>query len=230
MGRVALEEDGLVVVDDVLPPDGFDSTGREVAYGRFDSVHRKGWDKAWRLWDGDPLRGEGIYFDPTGAFSGKAPVYPTASSVDELVDAIRDVSARRPHVVGAEGVDWVALFLSPWLYPVGSGLSLHRDAGNYTGSFTFFTHERWGVQWGGELVVWPTAIGRGHALSDDELSLTDGRGEGQADDVGIATCVFPRPNRLVMLSADRPHRITRVDTNAGAHVRASIAGFFLRPP
>jgi hypothetical protein len=35
---------------------------------------------------------------------------------------------------------------------------------------------------------------------------------------------------LVLIGEDRPHRVTRVDQNAGAHVRASIAGFFLRAP
>ena len=50
------------------------------------------------------------------------------------------------------------------------------------------------------------------------------------DDPGIATSVVPKPNRLVLIGANRPHRVSRVDQNAGAHLRASIAGFFLRAP
>jgi hypothetical protein len=63
---------------------------------------------------------------------------------------------------------------------------------------------------------------------DDPWMSDDAADEG--DSQGIATCVSPRPNRLVLIGPDRPHRIARVDQNAGAHVRASIAGFFLRSP
>ncbi len=46
----------------------------------------------------------------------------------------------------------------------------------------------------------------------------------------VALAIAPSPNRLVLLGEDRPHRVARVDQNAGAHVRVSIAGFFLRAP
>ena len=59
----------------------------------------------------------------------------------------------------------------------------------------------------------------------------DGEDDGsEGDDPGIAISIVPKPNRLVLLGPNRPHRIHRVDTNAGTHARASIAGFFLRPP
>jgi hypothetical protein len=40
--------------------------------------------------------------------------------------------------------------------------------------------------------------------------------------------VSPLPSRLVLIGPNRPHRIARVDPNAGARVRSSIAGFFLQ--
>lgn len=222
---VTRHEDGLVVADDVLPADAFAGLRHQVASGDYRSVHAQGWDRAWPLSDGNPLRGTSAHYDPQAAFGLTGAAYPTGTAVDLLVDAVRDVSARYPGVVGTEGVDWLGLFLAPWLYPVGSALSLHRDSGRYAGSFTFFAHPRWGRHWGGDLVVARPGPGepRARGRSGDD-------GDPGGDDPGIDLCIAPRPNRLVVLGPDRPHRISRVDVNAGEHVRASVAGFLLRPP
>jgi hypothetical protein len=241
MNSAALREDGLVVIDDVLPAVDFKSLCQEVAHGDYRWVHAQKWDKAWRLWDGYPLRGEPVYFDPNRVFGWKGGTYPTSTSVDSLIDAVRRMSATCPDIVGVEGLDWIALYLSPWLYPVGSALSLHQDAQRYSGSFTFFAHSRWSTHWGGELLVsrTPTAttapiktaqVAASQLIirGDDEPWMSEDAND-SAHDSGIATSVLPKPNRLVLIGPDRPHRVTRVDQNAGAHVRASIAGFFLRP-
>lgn len=238
MSRTTLREDGLVVVDDVLPEDVFRLLSEEVAYGDYRCVHSQKWNKAWRLWDGHPLRGESIYFDPQQTCGWQGTIYPTSTSVDMLIDAVRQVSVIYPDIVGEEGIDWLALYLSPWLYPVGSALSLHKDSDRYTGAFTFFAHSRWSTHWGGELIVSrsksmistsistvqretfePVGSGRNPWMSEDASPI---------DDTGIATCILPKPNRLVLIGPDCPHRIARVDQNAGAQIRTSIAGFFLR--
>jgi hypothetical protein len=228
--KIALEGNGLAVFDDVLDPAQFAAVNRLVEASDFHSVHRRGWNPAWRLWDGAPLRGAPVYYDPAGVHGSKGASYPTTTGLDAVIDAIRRVVATRPRVAGTEGTDWTAMFLSPWLYPVGSALSLHLDGGAYSGAFTYFVHTRWSLHWGGELLVLPpratTPSGspRGHAerwlSEEDDLDAQAG--------AGLATCVFPRPNRLVLVGPDRPHMIRRVDTNAGAHARASLAGFFLR--
>jgi Rps23 Pro-64 3,4-dihydroxylase Tpa1-like proline 4-hydroxylase len=63
---------------------------------------------------------------------------------------------------------------------------------------------------------------------DQPWMSDDGPEEAMIADIAVA--ISPSPNRLVLIGEDRPHRVTRVDQNAGAHVRASIAGFFLRAP
>jgi hypothetical protein len=233
MTPATLREEGLVVVDDVLPPPDFQSLCREVAHGDYRWVHAQKWDKAWRLWDGHPLRGQSVYFDPHRVFGWKGATYPTSTSVDLLIDAVRQLAAACPDVAGVEGEDWIGLYLSPWLYPVGSALSLHQDARQYSGSFTFFAHSRWSVHWAGELLVsrapGPTAVSPPHHRGDDEPWMSEDASE-DANDPGIAVGVSPWPNRLVLIGPDRPHRVARVDQNAGARVRASIAGFFLRSP
>ena len=237
MSCIVHREPGLLVVDDLLPTAGFRQVCREVAHGDYRSVHAQKWDKAWRLWDGQPLRGESVYFDPRGAFGWTGATYPTRTFVDALVDAVRLAAAASPDIAGTEGADWIALHLSPWLYPVGSALALHQDAGRYSGAFAYFAHARWHPHWGGDLLVSPPVppgtppvdAPRAPDGTDDEPWISEDA-PAEPGDPGIATCVSPGPNRLVLLGADRPHRIARVDPNAGAHVRASIAGFFLRAP
>jgi hypothetical protein len=237
MSCIVYREPGLLVMDGLLPAAGFQRVCREVAHSDYRSVHAQKWDKAWHLWDGQPLRGESVYFDPRGAFGWTGATYPTRTFLDALVVAVRLQTAACPEVAGTEGVDWIALYLAPWLYPVGSALALHRDAGRFSGSFAYFAHARWNRHWGGDLIVSPPVppgtprvdAPRTPDSADDEPWISEDAHDDPRD-LGIATCVSPRPNRLVLLGADRPHRMTRVDPNAGAHVRASIAGFFLRPP
>ena len=225
MPRVALHEPGLLVLDNVLPPEVFRALFREVANAQFRSVHADRREPVWRLWDGQPLRGGSVHYDPGAIFSGQGPRYPTATVVDLLIDGVREVVAAHPDTVGRERMDWIALYLAAWLYPVGSALSLHRDGDKYSGAFTFFVHPRWCAHWGGELLVLPPSS---QPCGDSEDRIADD-GDG-IDDPGLAVCIIPKPNRLVLLGPDRPHRIARVDANAGTHARASIAGFFLRPP
>ena len=222
--KVILAQPDVLVVDDLLDRQAFDGVRQQLARGRYDSVHARGWDKAWRLGDGAPLRGLPVHYDPTAAHDRRGARYPTATAVDDFIDAVRGLTADHPGVVGSEGVDWAAIFLSPWLYPVGSALSLHRDGGGYSGAFTYFAHPRWGIHWGGELLLLDDQPG---GAEHPPQGTTGWMVEDEVDSL-LATCVFPRPNRLVLVGPRRPHLITRVDVNAGDHVRTSLAGFFLR--
>jgi hypothetical protein len=231
MSRIALETPDVVVLDDVLPQAAFAALTSHVASRQYRSVHAHHWDKAWRLGDGSPMRGESVYFDPAGVFHWDGATYPTGTPVDAVFDSVRESASSHPLIAGREGVDWVAMFLASWLYPVGSALSLHRDTGDYSGSFTFFAHTEWRLHWGGALLVlqdWQSEVNRDLAPGDS-LLISDEDGL-EARHPGIATCVVPRPNRLVLLGPRCPHMIGRVDQNAGAHVRASVAGFFLHSP
>lgn len=235
MSTVTLRQEGLLVADGVLGPLPLAALRDQVAQAEYRSVHTQKWDKPWRLWDGQPQRGPAVHYDPDRRFDhkDKGALYPTGTAVDALIDAVRTLSALHPEIAGAEFVDWAGLYLCPWLYPVGSALSVHQDAARYTGSFTFFLHARWRLHWGGELFVYPPIApaqqATGPASSTDAPWMSD-EGPEEALIADVALAVSPSPNRLVLLGEDRPHRVARVDPNAGAHLRVSIAGFFLRAP
>ena len=233
MSTIVLREAGLLVADGLLGASALGALRDHAALCDYHGVHGQKWDRVWRLWDGNPQRGPSVYYDPDARFDHKGALYPTGTVMDQLIDAVRTQSALHPEVAGLEGRDWAGIYLCPWLYPMGSALSLHQDAAKYTGSFAYFLHSRWRLHWGGELFVYPPAdparLGSSPALGHDHPWMSDdGPDEAMIADVAVA--ISPSPNRLVMLGEDRPHRVARVDQNAGARVRASIAGFFLRAP
>ena len=221
--KTVLERSDAIVIDDVLPAAAFKALANHLAAVEYRSVHAGRWDKAWRLSGGEPLRGLPVFLDPSGRFHGEAPVYPTATPFDALVEAVHGVAGEHPSIVGVERRDWLSLFLSPWLYPVGSGLDFHRDGGRYSGSFTFFLNASWRLDWGGLLL-----LGDEQVPVEPPQSAWGANVSGGAASDGIYVC--PRPNRLALIGPRCGHMITRVDRNAGTQVRASVAGFFLRPP
>lgn len=234
MSRLALVQSDLVIADDVLGSADFRGVRDHVARADYRGVHDQKWDRVWRLWDGHPKRGSSVYYDPDRRFDWQGATYPTHGPLDALIDAVRTLSALHPEAVGVEGLDWTGLYLCPWLYPVGSALSLHQDSVRYSGSFAFFAHVRWQVHWGGELMVYPP-LAAGEVVASalparpfGEPAWMSDENEDDALLIDIATAVAPRPNRLALIGEHRPHRIARVDANAGAHLRASLAGFFLR--
>lgn len=224
MSCTVLAEPGLLVVDNLVPEHSLQYIRDEMARGDYRSVHSPTWSKVWRLWDGQPLRGASVVYDPQTLYTGEARRYPTFTSVDVLIDEILGMTAQYSNIVGTERNNWKALFLAPWIYPVGSALSRHVDGVRYSGAFTWFAHPRWGAHWGGELVVETADEGQDISPELEPWVLEDGTDCGR----GIATMVSPLPNRLVLIGGNRPHRIARVDANAGARVRSSIAGFFLQ--
>lgn len=226
MSDLIFQENGLALIDNLLNPEDMKAIRLRIGQVPYYSVHEDQWHKVWRLWDGNPHRGSLTYFDPGNVFNWKGALYPTNTPMDVLINALREVSSVLPGIVGREGIDWFGISLCPWIYPVGSALSEHWDSERYTGAFAYYVHERWGRHWGGDLVV---SIARPETPLNVEIEswLAEDGDEGNGE-IGIN--VPSRPNRLALIGSSRPHRVTRVDENAGTHVRLSIAGFFLPRP
>lgn len=215
---MTMEFDGLAVTDDVLSPDKFAALRKMIAGDEYRPVHANSWNKVWRLWDGNPHRGTTVLYNPQQLIHWHGPAYPTNTIMDAFIDALLAAVHAAPDVVGS---DWAAIEVCPWIYPPGSALSLHWDGRVYTGGFTYFLHPSWDTHWGGELMVLPS---REYPAIDPEVFF------GDSEDDGIGLYIPPKPNRLVLIGPNRPHRIARVDRNAGSHVRLSVAGFFLARP
>lgn len=225
--RPSYRSEDVLVYDDVLPEATFSKLFRHLGSLEYTSVHQSGWRKVWRLHDGDPLRGRTVWYRPDGRST------PSGSAVDELVGWIAGRQHEIAEIVGTSGTDWTRLSFTPWIYPVGSGLSLHQDGTAYSGAFTFFAHQEWRLHWGGHLLVLdPRTRSRSTSGAGEfgPVFLDDRRESARAFDPGFAITVFPKPNRIAFLSPAALHLLTRVDENAGQAARLSIAGFFHRRP
>ena len=207
----------VAVFDDVLSGQDLSALRRAAERVPFESVHREGWHQAWRLHDGDPFRGHGAWLPMVsdGAEAAKEP-----SDFEKARAPFVEVLRR---VVPTECASLIeepnSVSVSPWIYPAGSALSLHRDAVAYKGSYGFYFHGEWRLHWGGWLLV-----------ADDAGEPTRRRVFDEAAEPPPSASrghwVAPMPNRLVVLSPCADHLIARVDPAAGSALRLSIAGFF----
>ncbi|HEY6136177.1 MAG TPA: hypothetical protein VI670_00265 [Thermoanaerobaculia bacterium] len=234
MPRLTFWNDQVRVYDDVLPREAFEALLSHATYDDYAIVHREQWHKSWRLGDGLPLYGTTTYYRPNASLYApeEHPRYPTQTPLDAFIDVLKVIVAEAADLVGEPGASWTGITVGPWVYPLGSALSLHRNAGAHSGSYTYFIHRQWNFHWGGQLLVLDSRTGRGDdpdrsPLYPHWLSEQDENRAGM--EPGLATCVLARPNRLVFVAPTAYQMITRVDTNAGNHPRVSLAGFFLRP-
>jgi len=233
MSKPAYSSEDVLVYDDVLPDDAFARLYRHLGSLNYTSVHRDGWRKVWRLHDGNPLRGRTVWYRP-GEQPPTTNFFPTGSPVDDLIAWIAEREDDIAAVVGTASADWTRLSFTPWIYPVGSGLSMHRDGTTYSGAFTYFAHHEWRLHWGGQLLVLDprTQPQVASAARSAPVAFDDRQESLRAFDPGFALTIFPKPNRIAFLSPRALHLLTRVDTNAGQQSRISVAGFFHRnvPP
>jgi 2OG-Fe(II) oxygenase superfamily len=229
MPQITSANERFVIVDDFLPETTIDALFQHVGDDRFTLVHQQRVLKGCRLNDGLPIRGTPVTFRRRGRYRSFERAYPTDTPFDLFIDAIREIFPKATGSIGLPQNAWNAITFQPWIYPAGAGLSLHRDSLTNAGAYTYFLHREWSYHWGGHLLVLddpddsPKPKPHRYWLSDAGENQLLARGS------GLATCILPKPNRLVFLGPTAPHMITRVDANAGTHARISISGFFVRP-
>jgi Rps23 Pro-64 3,4-dihydroxylase Tpa1-like proline 4-hydroxylase len=228
MSQISYQSEQAVVYDDVLPPDSFRRLFTHLNKLNYHSVHAQGWRKVWRLHDGNPLTSQaGWYYDQNSDTQKQQLLFPTKTPIDQLIQWIVERSPEVDQIVGKAGSAWKRFSFAPWIYPPGSGLSLHQDGVLYTGAFTYFAHPQWRLHWGGHLMVLDpkTEVRASAGNTVYPPFLTDDGGESVLNP-GFAVTIFAKPNRLAFLSPACRHLLTRVDGNAGQNARVSVAGFF----
>jgi 2OG-Fe(II) oxygenase superfamily len=225
MPRLVLATDQVMVYDDFLPKRAFAPLLKYANDDAYAIVHSQTWAKAWHPSDGLPLIGTTTWVRDDGAYAENEHRYPTRTAVDRLVKAVHDAAGAAAPLVGRRGVDWNTFCVSPYIHPRGSGLSMHRDFGLYSGSFTFYIHQEWNLHWGGHLLVLDPRSGEG-VDEDGGTFLDDGGETRRFAEPGLALCIMPKPNRFVFIRADAHHMVTRVDANAGDRARVTLSGFF----
>jgi hypothetical protein len=181
---------------------------------------------AWKLDDGVPLAGEELVLAREPIVSKIKGVKAHAAEASPLSHLMGEVLKRQDlHSAHVEG-SWDRLVGRPYVYARDTALSWHVDDHElYAGAFIYYAHPVWNAHFGGELLIAETDGAAlpimGYRFETDSYSQS-------LMEVGCGNFVMPKPNRLVILSG-APHMIARISPAAGQHVRASVAGFFLRP-
>lgn len=201
---------GVRIFDDVLPDAQFEGLSSWAERVTYQGVHHERWRPVWRLGQGEPLRG------PTWSTLKNRPGCPPA--LEPLAAILRTLLLQGPN-------ESARVSLTPWIYPCGTALGMHRDDGDFDGSFIFYTVPEWDVHWGGLLHCVADESERG-PLAPPILDMTAERAS--VSTIGRGMWIAPVRNRLVTLAAQVSHFISRVDTSAGDRSRLSIAGFVHR--
>lgn len=240
--RKIMETEHCMVFDDFLPEDIFDQIYEFSCTSDYEHINSQGKvARAWRIRDGFPLRSSLnlFYFANNAERPNEAWAYPTNTALDRFADYLNGINPHVKHLVGAPGKDWDRFSITSWLYPTGTALSVHDDgAGVYSGAYAFFINPYWDIHWGGLLLMadpnGSKAVQKFKKTVDPmdhyRKKWFDPSDEtGPLWDPGLATCIFPKRNRIVFIHNEAYHLVTKVLPDAGDNVRQSLAGFFHKP-
>lgn len=219
---------GCLIIDELLPSEARERLHCHAIQDSFFYENSFEWNRVWH-----PLSGMALLTGPKsfGDTGKPGPRYPTDTAYDlffagmeKRLDLISDFLSMQ--------VDEVRYVMSAYLYRAGWGLPWHEDRGEnteYRGAFTYYLHEKWRGNWGGELMI--LADERLASPTEDsiDLSFTQGTGLAKPSHVsgGIGTFVMPKSNRLVVMRPNVVHSVAPVSNLAGEHMRFSLAGFYL---
>jgi Rps23 Pro-64 3,4-dihydroxylase Tpa1-like proline 4-hydroxylase len=139
-------------------------------------------------------------------------------------------------MIGKQSQQWEHFSVTGWMYPPGTGLSMHDDgSGVYSGAYVYFMNPVWRPHWGGLLVVMDEEANKKvfeYRSNVDEIDYYKRKWlhanplDDMLMDNGLSQCIFPKRNRIVFMANDAYHMVTRVNEQVGDNLRMSLAGFF----
>jgi 2-oxoglutarate-Fe(II)-dependent oxygenase superfamily protein len=220
--RCTMSTPHFAVFDDFLEASELRKLWRELRREEYVFINKDVWERVYGLFDGRPLMGPGVI---AGEGVSDEQRYPTGRAVDLVIRAILRRRRTLEPWVGRRGSDWSTLTATPFLYPQESGLGWHDDTAQRTGAFTLYVHPTWDPGWGGELLIGSDHTSRRRPQARSAAVFTERAAA--IDAMSLGTFVVPVPNRMVIVKGGVPHRINTVDRSAGAHLRTSVAGFFV---
>jgi hypothetical protein len=203
----------VLIYDNFLDEQMWQQVWEFVQSDAYAMPHLDGWKKVWRISDRFPL----VSQEETSPQTSLRPI------VKELYTAFLQIANAHPEVLGKQGREWTDIRFRTFLYASGSRLSWHNDYG-YAGALIYYPHQNWNCSWGGELLV----------ASTPDVPFTQGKLGSHLQnheesryilEKGFGLYISPKPNRLILMGPTVWHSIARVDSDAGANVRASISAF-----
>jgi hypothetical protein len=177
------------------------------------------WNKTWNLGDGNILVGQDRSWTPESI-----PVLGDQDSA--LLPLIKQATESIINSGMFDNDSIIDVTMTPFCWPAGTGLSWHNDS-NYLGAFTYYCHNYWNPEWGGEFL---TVEADSYILNNKtainwkvfdnkelhELILNHGHGH----------FIHPKPNRMIINKGGSRgilHKVARSTVNSGP--RLTLQGF-----
>lgn len=226
----SLFDGSALVVDGLLGATEAEALWRYFRTIEFNKTHWRGFEKVFRLYDGECLVGPSHTLPLNGAppemvEAGRRRASNPLSSLVFTMLARPEVSAFL-----AACDPWRNLSFTSYIYPPGTGLGWHSDV-KKSAAFIYYLHPEWHESWGGELLL---EDARAPAVSASAGGPGSGfrsyYGAEPAAIPGLGAYVAPLPGRLVLIRSGVRHTVKKVEASAGEAFRATISGFFVEPP
>ena len=239
--KKVIDSEQVVVFDDFVPEETFHELHLWALYADYKHINTgEKVTRTWRLPDGFPLRSKLslVYHHERATAPDESWAYPTGTAFDLFAENLNRIIPEVSHLIGRPGADWDRYSITSFLYPAGTGLSVHKDGRvSYSGAYSYFLSPRWNIHWGGLLLALDpkTRFERdevklyGQEPSFRNVWLDTERENDQLWEPGLAQCIFPKRNRLVFIGNEALHMITKVTESAGDNARMAYSGFFERP-
>ena len=197
--KLVFDSPQVRVYDDVLSEEEFSAVFDWFNFIPLAYKEAQGeWNRLWSF-DSKVLSGQGFTFP-----SGKIP--PFYEDDKPLIPLVENINS-----VLMDG----RVTMIPYCYPPGSGLTWHNDS-NYKGAFTFYCHNYWSPEWGGEFQSIDV---------DDKVKWKIFDNQDLYDSImnqGIGNFICPKPNRLIINSGIL-HKVNKTTTDSRA--RLTLQGF-----
>ena len=231
--RTTFESDQAIIIDDFLPTTVLNNLREQVECLKLKQLEY-GDDKIYKLDCGTIYKSDKKWMNDSDNRPPAIKAFMDKVAVVHLL-GIR-ASSKEEHV-------WMSNFsCMVHAYGAGSELSWHRDAGNFTGAYTFYLHRHWMHTWGGNMLIANDATkfdvyrdaskdikpSDRYAKEFNKIVPTFNLGfESKCVlDPGLGMYVAPLPNRIVFVKKDVIHKVERIDAAAGGNWRLSLTGVF----
>ena len=225
---ITRKTEDYAVVDELLDHDDLACLHDFVKQETFFFENGFEWNKVWH-----PLEGQSLITGPRcfGDTDRPGARYPTNTPFDIFFEALNRLFPLIAEVTGLQESE-LRYVVSGYLYRAGWGLPWHDDKGDqggYRGAFSFYLHEEWRGNWGGELMILREARQSEADADSIDLGFRQGAGFRNPTSVrdGIGDFIMPKRNRIVIMRHALLHSVNRVSPLAGENMRFSLAGFFL---
>ena len=214
MPDIVYQTDSVLILDNVLEVNDWNLVWKSFQVDRFSPQNIIGiWTKTWRYAGMIPASSEKTFWKD----KENKPGY---NNYSDILGTVFLQIAEQFKSLTVE--DWGRLRVHGHVMPAGSKICYHCDS-HSRGSFTYYPHQEWSSNWGGEMLVSQAKSRNRFSDTFDFIEEND-----WLKQLSMGIFIEPKPNRLVLLAPGFAHMVCRVDPDAGDHVRASIVGFLMQ--